>query len=104
MIRQFDVFATPASRGSADAPLICVLQSHYLAALNTVVVAPLVRIKADRTSSQAAVPVSFKGIDYLLDVGLIANIELRALRRSVGSIAAYEDDIRRALDRLFTGF
>lgn len=104
MIRQFDVFTTPDSRGSGAAPFICVLQSHYLDALNTVIVAPLLAATANRTPSQVAVPVSFDGVTYLLDVSLIANIERQSLRRAKGSLAACEDDIRRALDRLFTGF
>lgn len=104
MIRQFDVFPTPDSRGSGAAPFICVLQSHYLDALNTVVVAPLILATASRTSSQAVVPVSFDGVIYLLDTSLMASIERQHLRRAKTSLAAYEDDIRRALDRLFTGF
>jgi len=104
VIRQFDVYRTPRSRGSAEAPLICVLQSHYLDALNTVVVAPLLIAVAKATTSQAAVPIVFDGTDYLLDTSLMANIERRGLGRPVGSLLVHEDEIRRALDRLFTGF
>lgn len=108
MIRQFDVFPTPDSRGSSEAPFICVLQSHYLDALDTVVVAPLLfgtaRHTPSPTPSQVAVPVSFNGVTYLLDIGFIANIERQRLRSVKGSLAEHEDDIRRALDRLFTGF
>lgn len=104
MIRQFDVFTTPKSRGSDDAPLVCVVQSHYFEALNTVVVAPLIRASPVHTATQAAVAIVFDGVDYLLDVSLIANIRHQALRMPLGSLIAYEDDIRRALDRLFTGF
>lgn len=104
MIRQFDVFTTPKSRGSDDAPLVCVMQSHYFQALNTVVVAPLIRASAVHTASHAAVAIVFDGVDYLLDLGLIANIRQQPLRTPLGSLLAYEDEIRRALDRLFTGF
>ena len=104
MIRQFDLFETPPSRGSNAAPLIRVLQSHYLAALNTVVVAPLLLAKGTSTPSQAAVPVTVNGLGYVLDLTLMANIDRAALRRRVGSLIDQEFDIRRALDRLFTGF
>lgn len=104
MIRQFDLFRTPRSRGSSEAPLICVLQSHYLEALNTVVVAPLLLATGTPTQSQAAVPITFHDVDYVLDTSLLANIERTPLRRPVGSLLEYEFDIRRALDRLFTGF
>jgi hypothetical protein len=50
------------------------------------------------------VPVTFNGLAYVLDVTLLANIDRAALRRRVGSLIDQEFDIRRALDRLFTGF
>tara|TARA_R110002051_G_scaffold27194_4_gene65637 strand:+ start:474 stop:680 length:207 start_codon:yes stop_codon:yes gene_type:complete len=68
------------------------------------VVAPLILATAARTSSQAAVPILFNDVNYLLDVTLVANIERKGLRLRVGSLLSHEDDIRRALDRLFTGF
>ena len=34
----------------------------------------------------------------------LAGVQGRSLTRRVGSLLAHEDDIRRALDRLFTGF
>ena len=40
----------------------------------------------------------------VLNVALIANIESRMLRQSLGSLAGYELEIRRAIDRLLTGF
>ncbi|MBN8552860.1 MAG: CcdB family protein [Caulobacterales bacterium] len=104
MIRQFEVFATPESRGASAAPLICVLQSHHLEALNTVIVAPMLIATSLPTSSQAAVPIILDGVDYLLDLTLMAHFERRALRSVVASLADHEDDIRHALDRLFTGF
>lgn len=104
MIRQFDVHQTPKSRGSDAAPLLCVLQSHYLEAVDTVIVAPLIKASAIAAPSQVAVPVSVRGEDYLLVVALIANIQRRGLGPAVASLLAHEDDIRRALDRLFSGF
>lgn len=104
MIRQFDIHRTPKSRGSDAAPFLCVLQSHYLEAVDTVIVAPLIKASALATPSQVAVPVSIQGEDYLLDVALMANIQRRGLGPAVANLVAHEDDIRRALDRLFSGF
>lgn len=103
MIRQFDVHANAGAWGD-DAPYICVLQSHYLDGLDTIVVAPLLRVKAPSTHSQVAVPVTFAAQPLLVDTSLLANIELRTLGRRVGSLIESEYEIRRALDRLFTGF
>ena len=104
VIRQFDVFSTPKSRGSDAAPLVCVLQSHYFEALNTVLVAPLLLAVGVETPTQAAVPITFEGQRYLLDMSLTTNLTTRLLGRPRGSLAIYEDDIRRAFDRLLTGF
>ena len=104
MIRQFDIHPSPSASSSADAPLVCVLQSHYLEAIDTVMVAPLLRAKGKITATQVAVPVEFEGENYLLDVSLMANIERTAVGRPRGNLLDSEYDIRRALDRLFTGF
>jgi len=81
-----------------------VIQSHYLAGIDTVIVAPLLRTTMTATDSQVAVPVSVDGEDYALVLALMANIEMRDLGPVVGNLIDQEFDIRRALDRLFTGF
>lgn len=104
MIRQFDVCRNPDGRTADAVPYVCVLQSHYLAAIDTVIVAPLLRVRTAATATQVAIPVDLNGEAYLLDTAFIANVERHALGRTTGSLLSYEDDIRRALDRLFTGF
>jgi len=34
----------------------------------------------------------------------LAGVQGRTLKKRVGSLVTHEDEIRRALDRLFTGF
>ncbi len=104
MTRQFDVCRYPGQSTETDAPYVCVIQSHYLAGMDTVIVAPLLRTTLIATESQVAVPVSVDGEDYAPDLALMANIEMRDLGPVVGSLLDHEFDIRRALDRLFTGF
>lgn len=104
MIRQFDVFANPGSSTRVKAPYIVVLQSHLFEALSTVIVAPLMRIGTPSAESKILLEVEFGGERLVVDVALLANIEHRMLGRARGSLIAHEDDIRRALDRLFTGF
>ena len=41
---------------------------------------------------------------HLVSVIGLAAISSARLKRRIGSLLAHEDDIRRALDRLFTGF
>ena len=50
------------------------------------------------------IPITWDDRSLLIGVAGMAAIRSADLRRRVTSLAAYEDDIRRAIDRLFTGF
>jgi toxin CcdB len=104
VIRQYDVFQNPGASTRAKVPYVVVLQSHLFEALPTVVIAPLMRLERSARSSKVLVEVEFAGEDLVVNAAFLSNIEHRELGRSQGSLAAYEDDIRRAVDRLFTGF
>lgn len=84
MRRPFDVCRYSGASTADDAPYVCVLQSHYLADMVTVIVAPLLRAAVAATDSQVAVAVLIGAV--------------------VASLIDHEYDIRRALDRLFTRF
>ena len=101
MIRQFSVVRTP--EGGRGALLVVVLQSHWTE-LPTTLVAPLRTFMAFPAPDGVLVPVDVDGQDYLLDLALMANVLTERLGRPLASLAAYEDVIRRGLDRLFTGF
>lgn len=103
MIVQFSVFDNPAAEMRDAAPFIVVLQSHHLRPLDSVVVAPVIR-DADRPLSQLDVRARFAGEDLVIAVAELAAIDVRHFQRSLGSLAEHEDAIRRALDRIFTGF
>ena len=85
------------------APYLVVLSSHLFADLSEVVVAPVVRPNL-LTPSDFNVPVVVDEERHLVSVIGLAAISSARLKRRVGSLLAHEDDIRRALDRLFTGF
>jgi toxin CcdB len=99
-MRQFQVFTNPSPASRPFAPFVVVLQSHYLP-LETVIVAPIV---VDATSLGLDIPVTVQGRDLHIAMSELSNIPKAPLRRVVADLAAHEDDIRRALDRLFTGF
>ena len=103
-MRQFDVYPNPSARSREHAPYVVVLQSHFLAATPTAVVAPLL-IDDDRSAySEASVKVVFGGTPYVLSIPELAGIEPSRLGRRSGTVNDYDYEIRRALDRLFTGF
>ena len=104
MIRQFSVFENPSPRSREAAPFIVVMQSHFLEAMHTVLVAPLIRESASCDFSRVSIPVRLQDEDLHLSLAEMAPIRRRDLGQPVADIGAHEDDIRRALDRLFTGF
>lgn len=102
-MRQFDVFENPSPAARRFAPYLVVMSSHLLLDFDDAVVAPPVN------DSQGTVPgleldIDLNGEPLVLVISEMAGVEGRTLRRQVGTLVAYEDAIRRALDRLFTGF
>ena len=85
-------------------PYLVVLQSHLIAASNLTVVAPLLRSDGQSAFTLTSVPVRFAEEDYILLAAELTSIDSQHLRRAVGNLSSYEDAIRRALDRVFTGF
>ncbi len=102
-MRQFDVYENPSPEARRFAPYLVVLSSHLLLDFDDAVVAPLVN-DSQRTVPALELEIEMSGEPLLLVISEIAGVEGRTLRRNVGSLRAHEDDIRRALDRLFTGF
>lgn len=103
-MRQFDVVANPSRTTGAQAPYLLILQSHLLEALGVRIVAPLLRPEMVESDGAVALEIEFGGERFTLAMALLANIETKHLGKPLGSLAAHEDAIRRALDRLFTGF
>ena len=103
MIRQFDLLENPAPRSRALYPYVVVLQSHLLAASNLTVVAPVLPGEA-LAVTLTSVPFDFQGRRFVLLAGEPTTVDAHQLSRTLGSLTDYEDEISRALDRVFTGF
>lgn len=67
------------------------------------VVAPAVR-DATRAMTIFEIALDIGGEPFTLVIPEMFSIDRTLLPRAQASVAAHEDDIRRALDRLFTGF
>lgn len=102
-MRQFDVYENPSREARCFAPYLVVLSSHLLLDFDDAVVAPLVN-DSQRTVPGLELEVEMNGEPLVLVISEMAGVEGRTLRRRVGSLLSHEDDIRRAIDRLFTGF
>jgi len=102
-VRQFDVYENPSAEARRFAPFVVVLSSHLIPGFDDAVVAPLVNDSAAIVAEfEIAVVVEQQPLVVVLTE--LAGVQGRSLKRRVGSLLAQEDDIRRALDRLFTGF
>jgi toxin CcdB len=99
-VRQFDIFANPSSGSAGFAPYVVVLQSHYID-LKSVVVAPLV---TDKLPTSVEIAITFNGRSLVLALTELGSIWAVSLRDPLGDLASHEYEIRRALDRLFSGF
>lgn len=104
MIRQFDVIQNPSVRSRPIAPYVVVIQSHFYDEGPTILVAPLLKMGEDALLSRVSLRVQFDGGSLILMLSEIGAIDRRPAFRTIGSLVSYEDEIRRALDRLFTGF
>ncbi len=102
-MRQFEAYQNPSPEARKAAPFLVVLSSHHLRDLTEVVVAPVVGDAPVRIL-ELELPVSVQDRELTLVVSDMFSVRSEFLRRRVDSLAAHEDDIRRALDRLFTGF
>lgn len=102
-MRQFDVFENPSPEARRFAPYVVILSSHLVLGFDDAIVAPLVN-DAQATVGALEIDVDYRGERLVLVISELTAMAGRNLKHRVGSLAAYEDDIRRALDRLFTGF
>lgn len=102
-MRQFDILENPNPASRRYAPYVVVLQSHHLDPLDTILLAPLVN-DSERAVSSIDIPVEFRGQPFALVVAEMAGISRQGLGRTLGSAASAEDDIRRAIEKLLSGF
>ena len=101
-MRQFDVYANPVAAMAKAAPYVLVLSSSLID-LPAVLVAPML-VAPTQIIRGVDVPVFFKGQELTVALLIMASIAPNRLREAAGSLLDDEYEIRRGLDRLFTGF
>lgn len=102
-MRQFDVFRNPSLEARKVAPFLVMLSSHHLRGIDEIIVAPLVNDAAE-TVGELEILVEIEGERLTLVISEMFSITQTRLRGAVDNLSYREDDIRRAIDRLFTGF
>lgn len=76
------------------------IQSHFVE-LDSILVAPM---ETDKPASGVDITVEHGDDGFILALSELSAVDRQSLGRPVGSLRSCEDDIRRALDKLFTGF
>ena len=102
---QFDVYANPSSHSKAHYPYLVDIQSAVLTDLATRIVIPLGRNSAFGGEPMKGLTplLSFEGEQLLLLTPQIASIPEKQLRKPVGSLSHFRDQIVAALDLAITG-
>ncbi|MGY5797111.1 CcdB family protein [Rheinheimera faecalis] len=102
---QFDVYANPSSHSKAHYPYLVDIQSAVLTDLATRIVIPLGRSSAFGGESMKRLTpmLSFDGEELLLLTPQIASVPEKQLRKPVGSLAHFREQIIAALDLAITG-
>ena len=101
-MRQFDVYENPSPQARRFAPCLVVLSSDLME-LSAVMIAPMLNDR-ERRLGTVDVSVTFAGDALTLAFLEMAAVSPRHLRRRLGSVLDQEYEIRRGIDRLFTGF
>jgi len=102
---QYDLFVNPLPAARAAFPYVASLQSDFAETGRTRIVAFLAPADQVRNASTLVMPkVMHDGAEYLVFLPEITNVPASMLRRPVGDISAYRDQIVAAFDRLFLGF
>jgi hypothetical protein len=102
-LRQFDVFRNPSLEARKIAPFLVMLSSHHLRGIDEIIVAPVVN-DATETVSGLEILVEVEGQRLTLVISEMFSLTPTGSRVAIDNLSYLEDDIRRAVDRLFTGF
>ncbi len=99
---QHDLFANPNPDERAGFPFIVCMQADAATGGSTII-APLTAERPRSPSLRVMPRVEHDGHGYLVVLTLLTNLPTRLLRRPVGSLSAWRDDLTRGLDWLFFG-
>jgi toxin CcdB len=103
-MRQFDVIRNPDRSSARARPYLVVLQSDLLQVMETVVVAPLARIKGLTPVKRLTPMVEVSGRSYLVMTHELAAVARSELKAPLSNIAPLREQMTAATDLIFFGF
>jgi hypothetical protein len=103
LARQFDIVENRNLARRAQYPFLIILQHDRVAALKSVIAAPLVEATADLANARLHPSVAIAGRSYVLLLEQLAAVELSSLGLVIASAETIRYSIVAAIDLLFTG-
>jgi len=103
-MKQFDICRNPDPAFGRRRPYLVILQSDFLGAVESVVVAPLAPATRIEPIGRLTPTVDVAGVKHVLLVHEMAPVSRSYLKRVVGTMAPKRDEILAALDLVFLGF
>lgn len=105
LMRQFDVFENPFSKGRSAVPLLMVVQHDRASETASVIVAGLAPLAKAKTlaNSRLYPVVRIAAKDYVLLTPNMAAIPRKRLEKRIANIESDDRRIIGAIDMLFTG-
>jgi toxin CcdB len=101
--RQFDIVENLNLARRGQYPFLLILQHDRIAALRSIVAAPLVESTAQLARTRLHPSVAVAGRSYVIVMEELAAVQPNSLGRVVTSAESIRYDIVAALDLLFTG-
>jgi toxin CcdB len=103
-MRQFDVVRNPDPTSAGIRPYLVILQSDHLDAMDTVVVAPLARVKKFAPVKRLTPAVTIAGRNYVVMTHELAAVARSDLKAATTNFSVIRDEITSAIDLIFFGF
>ncbi|HYA07117.1 MAG TPA: CcdB family protein [Xanthobacteraceae bacterium] len=103
MARQFDIVENLNVARRNHYPFLVVLQHDRVAALRSIIAAPLVETAVRLTGSRLHPSITISGRTYVIVVEELAAVEPNSLGRVITSAESIRYEIIAAIDFLFTG-
>ena len=102
---QFDVYKNPSKNTCHAYPYIVDIQSPLIAELATRIVIPLGKLSHFKNEQMKGLTpeLSYEGEQLLLLTPQIASVPSKSLKKPVGSLSNFRDEIVAALDFAITG-
>jgi hypothetical protein len=102
-MRRFEIWELTSRDKNGATRLVMILQSEKIHHLNSIIVAPLKAASSDMVEPDLTLNIDVKGLAFTVLVPLMTAIDRRQLSAFVCDGSVIDDEIAKAMDRVFSG-